>query len=84
VIARTQHLGTVKRRLMRGRSEAVDVEPGTPITAVHDGAEQDGGKVLYAAERLLLAVIPLALFEAKAIFYTASTVKVAVNHWERL
>lgn len=84
VIARTQHLGTVKRRLMRGRSDAVDVEPGTPIKAVRDGAEQDGGKVLYAAGRLLLAVIPLELFEADASFYTESGARTAVKNWERL
>jgi folate-binding protein YgfZ len=84
VIARTQHLGTVKRRLMRGRSEAVDVEPGTPLKAVHDGADQDGGKVLYAAEQLLLAVIPLELFETDACFYTESDARVAVKNWERL
>lgn len=84
VIARTQHLGTVKRRLMRGRSEAAGVEPGTPLRAVHDGAEQDGGKVLYEVERLLLAVIPLELFEADACFYTESSSRIAVKNWERL
>lgn len=84
VIARTQHLGTVKRRLMRGRCEAIDVEPGTPLRAVHNEAELDGGKVILAAGQLLLAVIPLELFEADASFYTDVNPRAAVKGWERL
>ncbi len=66
VVARTQHLGELKRRLFRGRTGGGEVPaPATPLRAIEAGRERDGGKVVRAAAAPdgtieLLAVIPVA------------------------
>jgi hypothetical protein len=66
VVARTQHLGEIKRRLVRARVAASEVPaPATPLRAIDGGSERDGGKVVRAAlgpdgTVELLAVIPAA------------------------
>jgi folate-binding protein YgfZ len=66
VVARTQHLGELKRRLFRGRARGGGVpEPATPLRAIDAGRERDGGKVVRAAAAPdgtieLLAVVPVA------------------------
>ena len=84
VIARTQHLGTVKRRLMRGVSESSALVPGTALKSVHNGAEQDAGRVIASVGGRVLAVVPLEMFESNASFYTDDTPPIAVKSWERL
>jgi len=66
VVARTQHLGEIKRRLVRARAAGSEVPaPATPLRAIDAGSERDGGKVVRAAPGPdgtieLLAVIPVA------------------------
>jgi hypothetical protein len=66
VVARTQHLGEIKRRLCRARAAGSEVPaPATPLRALDAGSERDGGKVVRAAPGPdgtieLLAVIPAA------------------------
>lgn len=71
VVARTQHLGEVKRRMYRARCAGPDVPaPGSPLRAIQDdGSERDGGTVVRAARApdggiRLLAVVPVAEREA--------------------
>ena len=59
VVARTEHLGVSKRRLMRYRSEAVSVAVGDKLT--DDG--QNVGAVVNVLGHDLLAVTPVALHE---------------------
>ncbi|MDH3285943.1 MAG: folate-binding protein [Acidobacteriota bacterium] len=67
VVARTQHLGAVKRRLYHARIQGGGTLPvsGAALRAMRDGSERDGGRVLAAypspdhgAE--MLAVVPVA------------------------
>ena len=67
VVARTQHLGEIKRRLCRAHAVASEAPaPGTALRALAaGGSERDGGKVVRAALAPdgtveLLAVIPVA------------------------
>jgi hypothetical protein len=66
VVARTQHLGEIKRRLCRARAAASEAPaPGTPLRALGAAGVRDGGKVVRAALAPdgtveLLAVIPVA------------------------
>lgn len=71
VVARTQHLGEVKRRLALARVPTDDVPaPGTPLRALRDDGERDGGTVVRAAATpqggvALLAVVPVAERDAQ-------------------
>ena len=66
VVARTQHLGGIKRRLYRARAAGSEAPaPGTPLRAIDPGSERDGGKVIRAAPAPegsieLLVVVPVA------------------------
>jgi folate-binding protein YgfZ len=64
VIARTQHLGASKRRLMRYRILADEISVGDSL----DDGEQKVGTVVNVAEDQLLAVTPVALHD-KTIFW---------------
>ncbi|MBP7147619.1 MAG: folate-binding protein YgfZ [Acidobacteria bacterium] len=69
VVARTQHLGEVKRRTYRARLDAPPPGPGTALRAVRAAGERDGGRVLRSAPdgrggASLLAVIPVEIVEA--------------------
>lgn len=73
VVARTQHLGEIKRRLVRARAATDQVPPpGTALRAVGgDGSARDGGKVVRAARDPgggveLLVVIPVVALEDRA------------------
>jgi folate-binding protein YgfZ len=73
VVARTQHLGEIKRRLVRARAATAQVPaPGTALCArAADGSARDGGKVVRAAcgpdgTIELLAVIPVSLLADRA------------------
>jgi len=57
VVARTEHLGQSRRRLMRYEASADGLRPGDKVT---DG-EQSVGEVVSVAGRALLAVTPIAL-----------------------
>lgn len=57
VVARTEHLGRSKRRLMHFRMDAPAAEPGS--TLEHDGREV--GEVVNVAARHVLAVVPVEL-----------------------
>ncbi len=66
VVARTQHLGEVKRR-MHVAHVAGDAAPapGAPLRAIHEDGERDGGAVVRAAPApeggvLMLVVVPVA------------------------
>ncbi len=69
VVARTQHLGEIKRRLVRARAEVGAVPaPGTRLRVAAGGRERDAGTVVQAAPSgdggvELLAVVPVAEFE---------------------
>lgn len=70
IVARTQHLGQVKRRLLRFRLDSGEARPGGRLAvesvgnagggSVDDGGA-DAGEVVNAAGRELLAVVQLAL-----------------------
>lgn len=74
VIARTQHLGTIKRRLVRAVF-AGDPQPapGAALLAVTSNAASEGGRVLSAASHRLLAVVPVAGLEPGCSFYLDET-----------
>jgi folate-binding protein YgfZ len=60
VIARTQHLGKIKRRMFRFRVAAEDAAPGTPVVADSDQAGTVVRSAKYGTGQELLAVISLA------------------------
>jgi tRNA-modifying protein YgfZ len=66
VVARTQHLGEVKRRMFLARCDADPAPlPGTPLRTVHDTGDREGGAVVRAArtpdgDTRLLVVVPVA------------------------
>jgi folate-binding protein YgfZ len=60
IVARTEHLGRVKRRLARYRLEDGRAAPGDPV--LHEGRES--GEVVNAAGRDVLAMVPLELQRA--------------------
>lgn len=70
VVARTQHLGEVKRRMhLADVSAAEPPAPGRRLRAVHEDGERDGGAVVRSAPApgagsLLLVVTPVAEREA--------------------
>ncbi len=70
IVARTQHIGEVKRRMFRARVAAPEVPAaGTPLRALHADGARDGGTVVRGAfapdgSVRLLVVIPLAEKEA--------------------
>ena len=71
VVARTHYLGKVVRRTRRARvALAEPPAPGTPLRALTDEGDKDGGRVLYAAPlgdaSEVLAVIPESAVEAGA------------------
>jgi tRNA-modifying protein YgfZ len=78
VVARTQHLGEVKRRMFLARCAAKDAPlPGTPLRAIHDDGDRDGGTVVRAARApagdiRMLAVVPVAEREAGREIHLAS------------
>lgn len=57
VVARTQHLGQAKRRLLRYRLESGNAAVGDKLQ--HD--DRDAGEIIDIAGRDLLAIVPLAL-----------------------
>ncbi len=70
VVARTQHIGEVKRRLFRARVSVGEIPAaGTPLRAMHDDGARDGGTVVRGAlapdgSVCLLVVVPLGEKEA--------------------
>lgn len=67
VVARTQHLGEIKRRLVHARAPGAAPAPGTRIRALDGERERDGGTVVRAAPAgeggvEMLAVVPVAEF----------------------
>ncbi len=57
IVARTEHLGRVKRRLARYRLEGGTAAPGDPV--LHAGSE--AGEIVNAAGRDVLAMVPIEL-----------------------
>ncbi|HEX7062550.1 MAG TPA: hypothetical protein VF200_11310 [Woeseiaceae bacterium] len=57
IVARTEHLGRVKRRLARYRLDGGNAAPGDPV--LHAGSES--GEVVNAAGRDVLAMLPIEL-----------------------
>lgn len=72
IVARTQHLGRIKRRMFVARGELGDAlaQPGDAIAV--DGALDAPGRVVLAARdgpgQILLAVLPLDAVAARAVF----------------
>jgi hypothetical protein len=72
VVARTQNLGSIVRRLYRARVDVEErPEPGAPLRAVSGDRAKDGGRVVRAARNgdgaaELLAVVPVKLREEGA------------------
>jgi folate-binding protein YgfZ len=70
IVARTQHIGEVKRRMFCARVAAAEIPAaGTPLRALHDDGVRDGGTVVRGAfapdgSVRLLVVVPLAEKEA--------------------
>jgi hypothetical protein len=81
VVVRTQHLGTIKRVLVRGPGTA---PPGTPLRIRSDGQELDAGRVVSSVGGQMLAVVPVELVGKPQLFYTQSTPSLPAGPWTKL
>lgn len=83
VIARTQHLGTVKRRLARATA-VQELVSGQLLRARIGAEERDGGQVVVSSGRRLLAVVPVDLLEGGSALYPSGHPEIAVTELERV